>query len=306
MKLLKRIIILIVIFIVISGITIYIDYSRINNNQKPVYALDNYNSTSKREVFTGLIYRVERICSNSNHEKISDSQSIKFKILGQELKLKVVLKPQENLKIKTNEKIKCTNSELVYADKDIKVYTYCLDDITINAYGKDYKIDNYLKINNYKKIIKRLRFDAISIDKSSLEYLDIDNISNNGLKVIECKTNNNNDIYIGPKNMTYQEDFCINKDDDFAFMWSVVDKHEKGFVCPENSEKEVLYEDEKNIYTFNCLMTDNIFVNTPAVRGKEEINIPIRQALDTNLITIDEAIKRGLKVNTEKKEIKTE
>ena len=306
MKLLKRILILIVIFIVISGITTIIDYNRINNNKKPVFTLDNYNSTSQREVFTGLVYRIERICTNNQFEQISDSQSLKFKLLGNELKLNNVLKPLENLKIKTNEKIKCTKSKLVYADKDIKVYTYCLKDININAYSKDYKIADYLKNNSYKKILKRLRFDAISIDKNSLEYVDIDNISNNGIKVIECKTNNNTDIYIGPKSMKYQEDFCTNKDDDFEFMWTIVDKHEKEFKCPENSEKEILFEDDKNIYSFDCLMTDNIFVNTPAIRGKEEVNIPIRDALNSNLVTLDEAIKRGLKVNIEKKEIKTE
>ena len=301
MKLLKKIIILVILFILIGSITTFIDFKRINNNQKPVYTLDNYNSTSNREVFTGLIYRIERICSKSNYEQISDSKSIKFKLLGQELKLKDVLKPKENLKIKTDEKIKCTNSELIYADKDIKVYKYCLDDITINAYGKDYKIDKYLKNNNYKQILKNLRFDAISNDKSSLEYIDANNISNNGIKAIECRINNVTDIYFGPKSMLYQEDFCTNKDDDFNFMWTVVDKHEKDFVCPEKYEKEVLYEDETNTYSFDCPMSDNIFVNTPAVRGKIETNTPIKQALDTHLVTIKDAIDRGLKVKTEKK-----
>ena len=102
--------------------------------------------------------------------------------------------------------------------------------------------------------------------------------------------------------MTYQEDFCTNKDDDFDFMWTIVDKHSDNFKCEANSEKEIVYEDDNNIYTFNCLMSDKIFVNTPALRGRPEQNIPIKEALDNNIVTIKEAINRGLKINSEKKE----
>ncbi len=50
-------------------------------------------------------------------------------------------------------------------------------------------------------------------------------------------------------------------------------------------------------------MSDKIFVNTPALRGKSEQNIPIKDALENHMVTINEAINRGLKVNTEKKKI---
>ena len=53
-------------------------------------------------------------------------------------------------------------------------------------------------------------------------------------------------------------------------------------------------------------MSDQIFVNTPETSRKIETNIPIREALDKKLITLEEAINRGLKVDIEKKEIKTQ
>lgn len=302
MKLLKRIIILVLLLIIISGITTYIDFKRVNNNQKPVYTLKNYNSTSKRQVFTGIIYKLERICTNSDKEKLSDSQEIKFKLLGKEIKTKDIIEKKENLKINTKEKTKCIESKLIYADKDIKIYTYCLDEITINSYNKDYKLTDYIKKNGYNKLLNNLRFDGTTLDKYSLELEDINNISNNGLKVIQCKVNNISDIYIGPKNMIYQEDFCTNKDDDFEYLWTIKDKHDKDFKCPENALKEILYEDNEKEYSFNCQMSDKIYVNTPAVRGKIEQNIPIKEALDNNLITIKEAISRGLKINETKKE----
>ena len=307
MKLYIKIIILIISFILIGSITAFIDYNRINNNQKPVFSITNYNKPSKQEMYTGILYRIDRLCSISKDEKISDSKSISFKVLGININLKSnVLKPHENLGIKTTEQTKCTESKLVYADKDIKIYTYCLKDILINSYGKDVKLDEYIKKNGYTKILNELRFDGTTIDKKSLELVDINKISNNGIKVIQCKSNNITDIYFGPNNMLYQEDFCTYKDDDFEFFWTIIDKHDKTFKCPVNAEKEVLYEDETNIYSFKCLMSDQIFVNTPETSRKIETNIPIREALDKKLITLEEAINRGLKVDIEKKEIKTQ
>ena len=295
MKTLLKIIILIISFLLIGGITAIIDYNRINNNQKPVFAITNFNDRSNREVYTGLIYRVDRVCSVSQFEQISDSKSINFKVLGMELKLKSdVLKPKEYLNIKTKEETKCNTSKLIYADKDIKIYTYCINEIVINSYGKDIPLDEYIKTNGYTKILNQLRFDGTTIDKNSLELIDSNNISNNGLKVIQCRLNNITDIYFGPNNMIYQEDFCTYKDDDFEFMWTIKDNHTKEFSCPENSEPEVLFEDETNTYSFKCQMSDQVFVNVPSVRGKPEINIPIREALDSNIITIQEAMNRGL------------
>lgn len=303
MKTLKRIIIIIILIIIIGSITAYIDYTRINNNKKPVFSIENYNNKSKIESYIGIFYVINRTCSITNKEQISDSKKISYKIFGKEIKLNSnILKTPELLKINTKEDKKCTESKLILANKDIKIYTYCLDSIKIISYDKEYTLEEYLKNNSYKKIINALTFDGTTVDKHSLELIDNKNISNNGIKAIQCSINNNTDIYLGPNNMTYQEDFCTNKDDDFDFMWEIVDKHDKNFKCEKEAEKEVLFEDLENRYEFDCLKSDLIFVTTPALRGKEETNIPIKEALDNGLVTIQEAIKRGLKVNTINKE----
>ena len=44
-------------------------------------------------------------------------------------------------------------------------------------------------------------------------YEDADNYTDNGLTLIKCNTlDGNRDIYIGPKDMEYQESFCKNPD----------------------------------------------------------------------------------------------
>ena len=43
----------------------------------------------------------------------------------------------------------------------------------------------------------------------------------------------------------------------------------------------------KHYYSFDCLMSDNIFVNTPETKRKLEQNIPIKIALDNKLVRIN-------------------
>ena len=51
-----------------------------------------------------------------------------------------------------------------------------------------------------------------------------------------------------------------------------------------------------------CQKSEYVFVTTPALRGKPQVDIPIKDALINNLVTIEEAQKRGLKCNVINKE----
>ena len=50
-----------------------------------LFTINNYNERSNREIYTGLIYKIDRICTVTNSEQISNSKSITFKLLGKEL-----------------------------------------------------------------------------------------------------------------------------------------------------------------------------------------------------------------------------
>ena len=303
MKTLKNILILILIILLFGGLTAFIDYLRINNGKKPIFSISNYNKNTKVENYLGLFHKVHITYSTSVNEPLGDANKISYEALGNNIRLKDgIVNKNEKLTVTTKDAIKCLKSKLVYADKEIKIYKYCLDDIKINSYGKDYGLYNYLKKYKYTNLINKFTLSGVSIDKSSLELIDNKNITNNGLKILKCDINNVNDIYIGPANMTYQDEFCTSKDDDFYFMWEIKDENNYNIKCTKDDPKEVLYEDEINRYEFDCERSSKIYVYTPGVRGKEETNTPIKEALDTNLVNIKDAINRGLKINIINKE----
>ena len=305
MKTLKKILILIVLVIVIGLVMAILDYQRINHNKKPIFVLETYNKRNKENNYRGLFHEINRTCSVSNKEQISDSKKITYKFISFNINVnQKVLNPNKVLKVNTTEETKCNPSKLIFANEVIKVYTYCIENIKIDNDGNEEELLNYLKKDdyNYKNIIKELTYSGFSRDNVSLESIDNKNISNNGLKVIECRLNENRDIYIGPANMVYQEDFCTYKDDDFEFMWKVNDITPNEFKCPENPVPEVIFEDEKNRYEFDCQKSEYVFVTTPALRGKPQVDIPIKDALINNLVTIEEAQKRGLKCDIINKE----
>ena len=63
------------------------------------------------------------------------------------------------------------------------------------------------------ELINGLKLAAELNDGGTKIYEDADNYTNNGLTLIKCNTlDGNRDIYIGPKDMEYQESFCKNPD----------------------------------------------------------------------------------------------
>ena len=64
-----------------------------------------------------------------------------------------------------------------------------------------------------------------------------------------------------------------------------------------NQVKEVLYEDSDYKYILPCQKSNSMFIKF----SKNDNKVPIKKALDDKLVTIDELIKAGLEVTTEKK-----
>lgn len=299
-----------IIFVVIGIISAGIDFFKMKSGNIPIFNIKKYDNINKKQTFRGIFYKASRKISTSENESLVDSSEIEFAFLI--FKLNVPKQFKENLldyNIETHEAKNCDGkAKLYYADKDIKVYIYCLDEISLKKGGKSTKLIDNLKKNNdiINDIDSKLTYLGLYKDQLTLMLTDDIGLSNNGLTMYHCNESYVKDYYIGPKNMKMQEDFCTYKDDDFKFMYEIKEEpqspEETSPNPTEESKKDVVYEDEKYRYEFSEPKSNRVFIVTPAVRGTSEKKIPIKQALNNNLLTIDEVIAKGLKLTKIDKE----
>ncbi len=102
-----------------------------------------------------------------------------------------------------------------YIDNDITIYSYCLDSIKIEVDNEKYELKDYLSSHSegLSYLINKLEYIETYKDGGTKLYRDNQKISNQGLTVITCNSmidvdKINNDIYIGPKSMSYEDYFC--------------------------------------------------------------------------------------------------
>ncbi len=115
----------------------------------------------------------------------------------------------------TVELIDCEKTPILYyREKDRNIYLYCLNSIKVKDGNNSLELKNYYKKNSevINQMIENLEFiDSLDDGGSSL-YRDENKVSENGFTIVRC--NNllgNRDIYIGPKNMNFEKEFCENK-----------------------------------------------------------------------------------------------
>lgn len=291
---------LLIAILLLGTITCLIDYLRINSNQMPIFSIVNYNEKTKKQTFRGLFYIIERKVTISNQESIKDSKNISFKVLTFDLKIKEgLLEKRDIFQLDVKESANCNApSSLLYSSANIKVYTYCLDSVDVSINEKKESLLSYFeKKDSAEEFLSKLLYNGLASDHRSYIYSDYNKlITQNGLKVYECNTiNGNKDIYIGPDTLEKQPDFCINKDDDFKFLYQIVDESP---IKEESSPEEVpetFYEDNDYFYQFPYKKSAYVFLETPALRGFPSKKIPLIQALQENRVTIDSLEKKGLK-----------
>lgn len=301
LKGIKNILILIVIFgIVTAGI----DYVRITSGTTPTFNIRSFDQKTRIQKFRGLFYISTRKIKASEDESLEDSSNIKFQILVFDLSLAVNKKlEKKEYKLEVEKEEDCTNSVLYYADKEIKVYTYCISKINLEEIGKGKKeLIKYLEKDNkiIDEIDSNMLFLGIHNDKTTLKFkTENEEFSNMNLSMYRCNKQNINDVYITPLGIGFKNDFCTYKDDDFMFMYEVREEEAEGDL---EDTPEVFYEDEINRYEFSKPTKDRVFITTPAVRGKEEQKIPLMYVLNNKILTLDELKAKGLKYNTINKE----
>lgn len=283
-KLFKKLFLIILIIFIIGLVTALIDYMRMSSGKVPMFNVSSYDSVKKKQTFKGLVYTASRRVRASDSESISDSSKLKFKILTFALEVpdqRINEEIEYTFKIEKSKE--CSKSVLYYADLNIKIYTYCLDNILLN----NKELSSYFSknANILDDVDSKLEYTGLYTDKSTMMF------KNDTIRMYRCHKSNINDVYIGPVDMSFQEDFCTTKDDDFKFIFEIEEDTEGVDI---KDEKEVFYEDEKYKYQFDKVKSDYVFITTPEVRGKAATKRSLKEVLNNNLLTIDELEKKGL------------
>ncbi|SRR5690554_4012796 len=213
----KKLLLCIVGIIILLGFVLgIIDYKRIKKHELPLFMIRVTKDNDDIQKYFGLGYKLKRYVNVSFREPMYLDDEIKFGLWIFTWRINIFTTIMYVYNIETTETPNCNReSKLYYTDENKKIYTYCLDSITTSAKKdfKDHIKNNVIKIDDF---IEGLIFVEENKDKGYKIYRDTGktkNIShgytNNGLTVINCREkNNSSDIYIGPKWMEYEEDFC--------------------------------------------------------------------------------------------------
>ena len=216
-KLIKR---LILLFLLLGIASTGIDYTRITTGETPIFNIREFDSKTKKETFKGMFYVFERKVSASTNEKLVDSKNLKFEILTYKIEVpKQYTEKVFEFSVETKNEETCSSSKLLYADRAIKIYTYCLEEINIidNNTKKRDTLLNYL-YNDYTiidDIDSKLMFLGTVKDNTQdstgtiLRFKsDEDKFTNEGLVLYRCNKLYVNDVYIAPKDTEIKDDFC--------------------------------------------------------------------------------------------------
>ena len=279
-----------------------VDFLQVRNGDFPTFTYASHMKKRNIQEFTGVFHRVYRTIHASPRESFKDSSQIEFQLITYRLPLVVnEIKEEEKPSLTTVEAETCKVSKLYYADLDVKVYTYCLDEIKYQ--NKDLK--ESLEKDNIviEDIISHLDYKGFMSDKTTLEFQSKnDSYTNQGLRIYRCHKTNIPDIYIGPEDMTFQMDFCEYKNDDFKFIYQLTDETPESLQPLKNAKgeeiPEVFYDDGVNRYEFDLPKSNYVFITTPEVRGKMATKTTLKAALTEKLVTIEELKEKGLKFQT--------
>ena len=190
----------------VGGILLFcfiIDMISIFTRNKPVFAVRG----SESNIYEGLFYDTY-ICSEYSVPQIKMKKE-KFSCAEA-----VQLVEQYTYMIETVETVGCNQDKVLYISRENQnIYTYCLDSIKVREGDCLVDLKDYYQENNsiFEDLVNHLEVVDTYKDGGSKLYRDNDGtgLTNDGLSVIWCNTlEGNQDIYIGPKSMEYENGFC--------------------------------------------------------------------------------------------------
>ena len=208
--------IIIILAILYSCGTAVIDYYRMKNGDVPIFNKSEYDSRNKIQRYKGIIYNAERKIKTSTNEPLSESSNIKFKVLTKEFNIPSTWKEEKKEFTLDIQKIaNCSTSTLYYADDNNKIYTYCLEEIQVVKDKQKESLTDALK--NDDKLLQNIFNNLGYLGKLSdgtLQYQNRnDGFTSSDITVYQCDNELVKDIYITPKDVLFQPDFCTVKND---------------------------------------------------------------------------------------------
>ena len=304
-----------ILFVILFGlVSAGIDYLKMSGGDIPIFNVKEFNSKTKIQTFKGLFYTAKRKIRASLNEPLTDSSRLKFKLLFFDLKITRQFREESfEFNIETTPSEECVASKLYYADLDIKVYTYCIDELTIkdSVNGDKKTLFEYLKNDKsiINDIVDKLAFTGIASDNTTQMFTTTDNLLvKNGLSMFICDAANVNDVYFTSYGTEMQKDFCTYKDDDFKFIYEIYEEKEDVDNTETNPngqeiqvQPETFFEDEEYYYQFDKPKLNKLFIITPSVRGKAETKTPLSYFLQRGYLTMNELEEKGLIFNKVKK-----
>ena len=304
---------IILVMILLGVATAFIDYSRMSAGKVPIFNKNYYNANTKIQTFRGVFYEASRKVHISENEPLIDSSQMKYSIdlyfYRKTLNVPVEFQKEKfEFVLLTQPTLNCqSTSTLYYADENAKFYTYCLDSVKLKELGdsKSKDLIEYLKKDGsiVEDIVMNMSYVGLAEDGTTQKFKTLDDsFVSNGLTMYRCHKLYMDDIYIAPANTPMQSDFCTYKDDDFEWLWKV-EQEDVGELTEEENTPYAFLEDDINRYEFpNQKTIDYTFITRGNIRGREKLQIPLRDILNTNRYTLEELTKRGLKYNTINKE----
>ena len=116
--------------------------------------------------------------------------------------------------ISSNSNNECDNkAKLLIEQDDRKIYTYCLNDMTITLNDKQENLRTFIEENDdaIDRIIDTLELEGAYSDGGTKVF------KGEKITLVNCNTlDGNRDIYIGDQNMKFKENFCDN--DNYTFV----------------------------------------------------------------------------------------
>ncbi len=274
----KKIILVSIILIISLGIIFCsVDYNKVKSGEMPLFVIAQHDKRGPEINYFGLGYRVVRNPGVSYKQPIYSDNYVKFGFWFYTWKIKMNKPAIDYIRIiETSVTKNCDEKEVLYyalSDKDI--YTYCLDSVKIKENNKPVELKDYIVDNPdiIDEISNAITVDTIYKDGGTTLYRDngVTEYTNNGIAIIKCNTiDGNRDIYIGPKNMEYKNNFCksdIKKNNTFIKTYHVLNVAESNdenyqyltlrqfqvdeVVTVKVSKTITLNIEENKIYEFN-------------------------------------------------------
>lgn len=119
---------------------------------------------------------------------------------------------KNNFNIEYENQNQCNKPKLLLSKDGRNIYTYCIENITIEMKDRKAELKSYIEDNRnaINEIIASLKLEDILKDGGTQIY-------RGDITLIKCNTlDGNKDIYIGNNNMKYKQNFC--KDNNYTFI----------------------------------------------------------------------------------------